>query len=471
MALGFFGSAMATDSKYREGAKQAGLDRLARATNASAGLMNYDDLVLNNLTQPPTREVKPKAGLDIPTPQGKIKDVDTSVNLEPYEYYQSGINFGKTVTPIGGGDLTPFSNKQVMTIENQDEVIQGIKDHNQQVADMENSILKNLPFSKELGLGLKRVPVPERIPVTDEEKLNYFKAQPYSEENQAKIDALSQKIRGQKTLDGSISTNTIIDTIADKAETSAKDTKRTILERVTEASRDTQIALRARKLAVDNVRRKEYLVKLEYMYGNPETAKTLETELQAEIKGVQLVDNTVKQLQGEQAVLDFNNGNTARGNALWSDAIKRNVVVIPRDDNNFDVEMDGQLVHENISLTELTNKFRLQTDRPYREQRIKLQLERNKLVFENKLAMLKDAAMTQQKLAEIMAEAGAKVRVDDTGNGVIVTFGQQSYMLEKSPAIDVETNEPIKGKYTYTYVPVATQGVNTGNAYQTAAGE
>ena len=467
MALGFFGSAMATDSKYREGAKQAGLDRLARATNASAGLMNYDDLVLNNLTQPPTREVKPKAGLDIPTPKRNIKDVDTSVNLEPYEYYQSGINFGKTVTPIGGGDLTPFSNKQVMTIENQDEVIQGIKDHNQQVADMENSILKNLPF---LGEGLKRVPVPERIPVTDEEKLNYFKAQPYSEENQAKIDALSQKIRGQKTLDGSISTNTIIDTIADKAETSKKDTKRTILERVTEASRDTQIALRARKLAVDNVRRKEYLVKLEYMYGNPETAKTLETELQAEIKGVQLVDNTVKQLQGEQAVLDFNNGNTARGNALWSDAIKRNVVVIPRDDNNFDVEMDGQLVHENIDVTELTNKFRLQTDRPYRELRIKLQQERNKLVFENKLAMLKDAAMTQQELAKIMAEAGAKVRVDDTGNGVIVTFGQQSYVLEKSRAIGPD-GEEIKGKYRYTYVPVDTQGVNTGNAYQTAAGE
>ena len=468
MALGFFGSAMATDSKYREGAKQAGLDRLARATNASAGLMNYDDLVLNNLTQPPTREVKPKAGLDIPTPQGKIKDVDTSVNLEPYEYYQSGINFGKTVTPIGGGDLTPFSIKKVMTTDNQDEVIQGIKDHNQQVTDMENSILKNLPFAKDLGL--KRVPVPERIPVTDEEKLKYFQAQPYSQENQAKIDALSQKIRGQKTLDGSISTNTIIDTIADKAETSKKDTKRTILERVTEASRDTQIALRARKLAVDNVRRKEYLVKLEYMYGNPETAKTLETELQAEIKGVQLVDNTVKQLQGEQAVLDFNNGNTARGNALWSDAIKRNVVVIPRDDNNFDVEMDGQLVHENINLTELTNKFRLQTDRPYREQRIKLQQERNRLVFENKLAMLKDAAMTQQELAKIMAEAGAKVRVDDTGNGVIVTFGQQSYVLEKSKAIGPD-GEEIKGKYRYTYVPVDTQGVNTGNAYKTAAGE
>ena len=84
--------------------------------------------------------------------------------------------------------------------------------------------------------------------------------------------------------------------------------------------------------------------------------------------------------------------------------------------------------------------------------------------------MLKDAAMTQQELAKIMAEAGAKVRVDDTGNGVIVTFGQQSYVLEKSKAIGPD-GEEIKGKYRYTYVPVDTQGVNTGNAYKTAAGE
>jgi len=470
MALGFFGSAMSTPSKFREGRKKVALSRLGNVDNAGLNVKEALNTIRQSGENPYLEKpVDQTAGLRVAPdarPEVTTPTTTTETKTRTPGVYHEGL-WG-AIYPKEG----IFTTRKEVTPENQDDIIARMEKHNIHAGKLEGTAFSYLPQALD---STTKFDIPERTLTTINEQISYLKSLPYTAANQKKIKDLETQVSGQTTLATGVDTGkedkrsfmdkmsdpkgfvsgnkTLRELTKDTEKLNEESETRPILESVSKASESTQKALAIRERFASRTRRTQYMLNVEYKYGSPEEAKKLETVLKAEMAELDVIDASIEQLQIHQAMADLGYGNTARVNTMWSNAKGVKVTVYPRPNGtHFDVEMDGKLMHENIDTAKVTSLFRTQSDYAYSKKLTALQFTQADLIFKNKLAQILESKKSMAAIALELTKIKGAVNMKESDKGMIVAFGQNSYIVTKEDKMGLD-GDPT-GESIFKYEPI-----------------
>ena len=122
--------------------------------------------------------------------------------------------------------------------------------------------------------------------------------------------------------------------------------------------RAIEIEEKHRNGLVDRAKRTQYILNVEYKYGDGSKTRELEKSLERQMVLVTKINNKIELLLINKAIQDLKMINTARISKIWSDYAGRKVIVYPRPDCRFDIEIDGKLFEGKVSEETVIKKFK-----------------------------------------------------------------------------------------------------------------
>lgn len=184
-------------------------------------------------------------------------------------------------------------------------------------------------------------------------------------------------------------------------------------------------------------------------------------------------DGQLVYLEGMQSLNELTQGSTGRASKVWSLSSGRDVQIIKRDDNNFDVTIDGQQQRTNITPKRLADELRLQFDSDHRQRLAQFAVERAQLAFANNLEIKKEytkllaQAKTEkmklviQGIIDEAKEGKAKLFQDSFGKYQGTVFINRGNVISALQ----ETQTEIDGKTITTLQEVPVSQLAGGNQY------
>ena len=161
--------------------------------------------------------------------------------------------------------------------------------------------------------------------------------------------------------------------------------------------------------------------------GNREKFEQLVSQLSA-------LDNGIVLAQGMQGLNDLDVGDTRRLNATLSNSLGRNVQIIPRDDNSFDVTglEEGT---KTMSAADIKRKGRLIFDQAHKKQMKEIAMETAKLELKNKLEIRKEAFKSTAAYNQARMEKIEERITELKKKGYTITKTDDGTVIEKDGAI------------------------------------
>lgn len=179
-----------------------------------------------------------------------------------------------------------------------------------------------------------------------------------------------------------------------------------------------------------------------------EAAEGMLTSLVTARDTVTKIDQGMVYLQGMQGLNDLRYGNnTNRLSMVWSMYSGRDVRIVPRSDGKFNLQMDGTVVQEGMSMREISHLAQLQFDSSYKTQINQVAAEKSMKIFDAQLDMTKEqqkinAELIKLKVGEELKSKAAvlleqikmmkgefKAIGDGSGKG-IVQIGSEVYLFD-----------------------------------------
>ena len=200
---------------------------------------------------------------------------------------------------------------------------------------------------------------------------------------------------------------------------------------------------------------------------------------------VSQVDQKLLYLQGMQGLNDLKFGNTNKAAMVWSMYSGRDVRIIPRTDEKFNITIDGEYYKTGVSEAELSQELQLTFDSNFRANMQKMAGEKSMKLFEagidiqkelqkQQAIMIKEIKVQEVKdkaaiLLESIKQANGEFKAigDGSGRGTVVLNGTlylfDPNVLTKGP----DGIEVIKPQLKPLTPPAVTSNA-TGNAYVSA---
>ena len=179
-----------------------------------------------------------------------------------------------------------------------------------------------------------------------------------------------------------------------------------------------------------------------------EAAEGMLTSLVTARDTVTKIDQGMVYLQGMQGLNDLRYGNnTNRLSMVWSMYSGRDVRIVPRSDGKFNLQMDGTVVQEGMSMREISHLAQLQFDSSYKTQINQVAAEKSMKIFDAQLDMTKEQQKINADLIKLKVdkELTSKANVlleqikmmkgefkaigDGSGKG-IVQIGSEVYLFD-----------------------------------------
>ena len=381
-------------------------------------------------------------------------------------------------------------------------------DYNRAVVNIYNNMLLAFPpdAKKTTTAGLKTDTSAGTSTVTDS---NVTEAQSTNTSNTAKA---SENVSSLQTIDtevgqivkdtdqalGGVISNTTANSDGSPAGSNVFSTAMYLAD-PSKAGQDTKYVLETREQAVRVVNRlnqkaAEYarFAEVARLNGNFESYEKYlnladETEANA-LKArasVSQVDQKLLYLQGMQGLNDLKFGNTNKAAMVWSMYSGRDVRIIPRTDEKFNITIDGEYYKTGVSEAELSQELQLTFDSTFRANMQKMAGEKSMKLFEagidiqkelqkQQAIMIKEIKVQQVKdkaaiLLESIKQANGEFKAigDGSGRGTVVLNGTlylfDPNVLTKGP----DGTEVIQPQLKPLTPPAVTSNA-TGNAYVSA---
>ena len=232
------------------------------------------------------------------------------------------------------------------------------------------------------------------------------------------------------------------------------------------ANRMTQEAITAR----DDVVRLANIAKSE---GNRKEFELQKAKLRALDMGIILA-------QGNQGIEDIKDGDTRRLSAVLSDATGSNVQIVPRDDNLFNVIVDGKIRDEKGETAEsIGQKAKLVFDNKYKAQMTTIAVERSNLNYKSQLIITQKMMADTAEMERVVAKANGEYRVallkdgDWKSKDVKLQDGTEISVLMRGDAMaTIKTEEGLNEKgdaVIYTrLIPFSGGNDYSGSTYKAA---
>jgi len=232
------------------------------------------------------------------------------------------------------------------------------------------------------------------------------------------------------------------------------------------ANRMTQEAITAR----DDVVRLANIAKSE---GNRKEFELQKAKLRALDMGIILA-------QGNQGIEDIKDGDTRRLSAVLSDATGSNIQIVPRDDNLFNVIVDGKIRDEKGETAEsIGQKAKLVFDNKYKAQMTTIATERSNLEHKSQLIITQKMMADTAEMERVVAKANGEYRVALLKDGswksedVKLQDGTEISVLVRGDAMaTIKTEEGLNEKgdaVIYTrLVPFSGGNDYSGSSYKAA---
>tara|TARA_R110000851_G_scaffold211645_5_gene364299 strand:+ start:821 stop:2425 length:1605 start_codon:yes stop_codon:yes gene_type:complete len=232
------------------------------------------------------------------------------------------------------------------------------------------------------------------------------------------------------------------------------------------ANRMTQEAITAR----DDVVRLANIAKSE---GNRKEFELQKAKLRALDMGIILA-------QGNQGIEDIKDGDTRRLSAVLSDATGSNIQIVPRDDNLFNVIVDGKIRDEKGETAEsIGQKAKLVFDNKYKAQMTTIAVERSNLEHKAQLIITQKMMADTAEMERVVAKANGEYRVALLKDGswksedVKLQDGTEISVLVRGDALaTIKTEEGLNEKgdaVIYTrLVPFSGGNDYSGSSYKAA---
>lgn len=159
------------------------------------------------------------------------------------------------------------------------------------------------------------------------------------------------------------------------------------------------------------------------------------------------LDNGIILAQGMQGLNDLDVGDTRRLNSVLTNSLGRNVQIIPRDDNSFDVVnlregTDGKPIK--MTAKEIKREAQILFDTTYREQMKKTALETAQLILKNKLEIRKQLFTSQAEYSKALAVEKQKGINELRKAGFTITKTEDGTIVQKDGAIGIIDEKTVK---------------------------
>lgn len=232
------------------------------------------------------------------------------------------------------------------------------------------------------------------------------------------------------------------------------------LKEPAKAGKDIKKALDTRKDLAFSAREYYGLAQIAAQNGNMKDYQSYMRIADAYKTNINQQDDQIVYLEGMQSLNELTQGSTGRASKVWSLFSGRDVQIIKRDDDNFDVTIDGQQQRTGVSLKRLSDELRLQFDTGHRTRLAQAAIDRAKLAFANDLEIKKEyvkllAQAKTEKMKLVIqgiideAKAGkAKLFQDSFGeysgtifvnrNGVITALQQSETEIDGKTQISLQ---------------------------------
>jgi len=144
-----------------------------------------------------------------------------------------------------------------------------------------------------------------------------------------------------------------------------------------------------------------------------EAAEGMLTGLVTARDTVTKIDQGMVYLQGMQGLNDLRYGNnTNRLSMVWSMYSGRDVRIVPRSDGKFNLQMDGTVVQEGMSMREISHLAQLQFDSSYKTQINQVAAEKSMKIFDAQLDMTKEQQKINAELIKLKVDKELSSKAD-----------------------------------------------------------